>query len=238
MTEELKQAEPKKMGWFRKYVLMQDLRETSDVIVNAFLLFNIGATLLVSIIVIFSLNSQFNINTDKLKKITTMLHTYVYSGKKELIGVWYVEKDGSRVDYYKQFYGIKRGGIAAFEQLNGELVEIQYIPEDSKFYLVQFINPTYKDQTESKRTLAKLKSQHQNNTYRAPILSIFSTLIFIIIEMLIIRYEVFRKADNYFISQPWVVARPVILRDVGPILFGLFLLLVNIFIISELFMRG
>ena len=79
MSEELKQAEPKKMGWFRKYVLMQDLRETNEFMVNFFVILYMGVTLFGSFaLVMTQFSDDYQLNLDELTAAKAQLHSYVY----------------------------------------------------------------------------------------------------------------------------------------------------------------
>lgn len=244
MSEELKQAEPRKMGWFRKYVLMQDLREISDVIVNLFFILYVVFILAgSSLLVITRFSDDYQINLNELTTAKGQLHSYVYYNKKSRAtdGVWYVELNGKKIEYYNRFYNIDKDESYKISQLNGESVEIQYIPSQNKFYLIKFNNFKFAEFPAAKRTLADLKQNRYNNLHKLPLYSLLSTLFFIIVGMLIIRYEIFKKPNIYFTIQTWNVASPIILnsshryRVLCVFIIGPLLMVVNLFIIADNF---
>ena len=242
MSEELKQAEPKKMGWFRKYVLMQDLRETNEFMVNFFVILYMGATLFGSFaLVIMRFGDDIQLNFNELTTAKAQLHSYVYYNKKSKStdGRWYIELNNNRIDYYINFHNIDKDVANQILQTNGESIEIQYIPSQNKFYLIKFNNPKFAVLPEAKITLSVLKQNQYNNLHKLPLYSFFSTLFFIIIEMLILRYEVFGKLETYFTVQPWNIAKPLIFKNGFRGLFilslGLFLMLINVLIIADNF---
>ena len=241
MTEELKQAEPKKMGWFRKYVLMQDLREIDSSMVWFLSTMFMGTTFIIALVVVIVNLSRSWIYLDKLVVYSGILHSYTHTAKsgkvgEQIIGEWYVESNGQRINYNHKFIQLDKNEMSIINKLNGESVEVRYLPANNKFYVIKFNNLNVIIPLKAKRTLIEVKHIQTHNFFVMPIYALFSMVFFMLVQMLIIRYEIMPNLDRYFFNlriKPWFNSTSRnLFFFISPMMYGVLnlLIIVNYFV--------
>lgn len=232
------------LEWFKKYILMRDLKEKSPEALKGYFRFFVGCTFWLSAILTCAMIYSYLPDFSKLQEVDGVLHTKVIvvnpsTTYRNPVMELYVTTESKNYEYENKIFKEDKFYIN-HSILNGQLVKIWYLPTDNKFYLIKFMSTDmFNDINDVKRNKLYLEKKHAYMMFEFPLLILLSTSFIIFIQILIIRYEIFRNYDYYFIDQSWDVKMPIKinmnLRSICvTMFFGVVLLFVNFGIILEL----
>ncbi len=204
------------LEWFKKYILMKDLKEKSPEVLRSCIYMLIAPMLIFcSILIVLIISDHvhdFN-RLELLDGVAKITHSTQKRGKydqREPVIYMQVVSESKSLMYFKSPIYQSNQLFMNSSKIDGQQVRVWYLPSDNKFYLIKFLQTDNFNSFDAvKLTKDKLINKSLYFKFLYPLLSSLSVLGIMIIQLLLIRFEIFRNYDLYFIDQRWDWQRPV-----------------------------
>ena len=203
------------LEWFKKYILMKDLKEKSPEVLRSCIYMLIAPMLIFCSVGLLVVEMQYMHNFNNLEVLdgtVTVNHYTQKSGKygREPVIDIHVASESKDVIYFRSpIYKSEQLFINNYK-IEKQQVRVWYLPDNNKFYLIKFLHTNEFNSFDAvKETQLNLIKESNYFKFLYPLLSCLSVMVIVIIQLLLIRFEIFRNYDLYFIDQRWDWQRPV-----------------------------
>ena len=202
------------LEWFKKYVLMKDLKEKSPEVLRSCITLLIVPFLAFYLLMLFYNEITYAHDFTKLEVLDGVVKINHYTEKhkyvsKPVIDI-HVSSESKDLIYYITGINIPNPLYMNINDAEGQRVRVWYLPGGNQFYLIKFLQTNkFDDLMMVRETHTKLINEGNYARFIFPVRLLLVLLIVTILQLLLIRFEIFRNYDLYFVEQRWDWQRPV-----------------------------
>ena len=203
------------LKWFKKYVLMRDLKEKSPEVLSSCIKLLIIPFLAFYLILLMKSEIRYAHNFNKLEILDGIVKINHYTqkqgkyGREPVIDI-HVASESKDVIYFRSPIYKSEQPFINSAKIEKQQVRVWYLPDDNKFYLIKFLHTNeFNDFIIVKKTQNELIRDSNYAKFWFPLKSFLAILGIVIVQLLAIRFEIFRNYDLYFVEQRWDWQRPI-----------------------------
>ena len=203
------------LEWVKKYILMRDLKEKSpEVLSSCIKLLIVPFLVFYFIFTIYYVKGSIH-DYNKLQALDGVINLSHYTqksgkyGRKAVIDV-HVISESKNVVYSVSSIDPSDPFYMNITEAEGQQVRVWYLPDNNNFYLIKFLHTNKFDSLSMvKKTRNKLVQQSNYAKFAFPFQLSLVLIVAIIVQLLLIRLEIFRNYNLYFVDERWDWQRPV-----------------------------
>ena len=203
------------LEWFKKYILMRDLKEKSPEVLSSCINLLIIPMLIFCAVGLLVVEMKYMHNFSNLEVLdgTVVINHYTQKNGKyrrgPVIDIRVVSESRNVIYYRSPIYPSDQLFIN-YVKIDGQAVRVWYLPDNNKFYLIKFLQTNEFNGFDAvKETKVNLIRESNYFKFLYPLLAFLFVSVVVLVQLLLIRFEIFRNYDLYFIDQRWDWKRPV-----------------------------
>ncbi len=203
------------LEWLKKYILMRDLKARSPEVLSSCIKLLIIPFLAFYLILLMMFEIQYAHNFNKLDVLNGTVKINHYTQKqgkygREPVMDLHVISESTDVIYYISPIRKSDQLFVNSNKIEGQQVMVWYLPDNNNFYLIKFLKTNeFNDFMIVKKTQNELIRDGNYAKFWFPLKSFLAILGIVIVQLLAIRFEIFRNYDLYFVEQRWDWQRPI-----------------------------
>ena len=194
---------------------MRDLKEKSQEVLSSCIKLLIVPFLAFYLLMLFYNEIKYAHDFTKLDVLDGVVKISHYSqkhgkyGREPVIDI-HVVSESKDLIYYITGINTPNPLYMNITEAEGQRVRVWYLPDSDQFYLIKFLQTNKFDSLMMVReTQIKLINEGNYARFLYPLRVLLVLLIVTILQLLLIRFEIFRNYDLYFVEQRWDWQRPV-----------------------------
>ena len=203
------------LEWVKKYILMRELKEKSPEVLSSCIKLLIVPFLAFYLLMLFYNEIKYAHDFNKLETLDGVVKVRHYTqksgryGREPVIDIYVVSESKEVIYFRSPIYKSEQPFINS-AKIEKQQVRVWYLPDDNKFYLIKFLHTNeFNDFKMVRKTQSELINEGNYARCLYPLRVLLVLLIVTILQLLLIRFEIFRNYDLYFVEQRWDWQRPV-----------------------------